>query len=384
VHMRTWSIPVGRLFGIELRLHLTFVFLLIFVWFTDQYALGASGAARGLALFGIVFGSVLLHEMGHALMALRYNLPVRGIILLPIGGVTLMDDPFQLDEHPPADAAPGTLAHWQRDLRVALAGPVVNFILALVAGAIVLAAAPEVKLWIHPLVHSGGLVRSLVWVNVFLGAFNVLPAYPMDGGRVLRALLARRMSHVQATRRAVFVGQAFSMLFIFAGLWNTWLMLIGFFLFVGAQMEERTVMFQSVMENVRMEDVMLTDFLTLSPADTLEDALQKAVHSLQDDFPVIRGSDMVGVISRQRIVQALRSGGNGYVQSAMQRAWEVAQKNESLASAFRKIKAKGLTLIPVVENERLIGIVTLQNLMHSMALLAESRRMRRALTAESQ
>src|SRR5438445_6910104 len=114
VHMRTWSIPVGRLFGIELRLHLTFVFLLAFVWFTDQYALGASGAARGLALFGIVFGSVLLHEMGHALMALRYNLPVRGIILLPIGGVTLMEDPFQLDEHPP-NATPGTLAHWQRD-----------------------------------------------------------------------------------------------------------------------------------------------------------------------------------------------------------------------------------------------------------------------------
>jgi len=101
------------------------------------------------------------------------------------------------------------------------------------------------------------------------------------------------------------------MLLIFLGVWNTWLMLIGFFLFVGAQLEDRSVVFQSVLESVRMEDVMLTGFSTLSPADTLEAALHKAVHTLQDDFPVVRGSDMVGVISKQRIVQALRVGGNG-------------------------------------------------------------------------
>ena len=123
---------------------------------------------------------------------------------------------------------------------------------------------------------------------------------------------------------------------------------------------------------------MLIDFATLSPADTLEDALEKAVHSLQDDFPVIRGSDMVGVVSKQKILQALRSQGNGYVQAIMNRIVEVAQKKESLASAFRKLTARNLSLIPVVENERLVGIITLQNLMHSMALLAESRKLRKA------
>jgi CBS domain-containing protein len=122
---------------------------------------------------------------------------------------------------------------------------------------------------------------------------------------------------------------------------------------------------------------MLTDFATLSPADTLEDALSKAVHTLQDDFPVIRGTDLVGVISRQKIVEALREHGNGYVQSAMNKAFDVAHRKESLAAAFRKITSRGSTLIPVVDENHLVGIITLQNLMHSMGLLAESRRLKR-------
>jgi CBS domain-containing protein len=152
---------------------------------------------------------------------------------------------------------------------------------------------------------------------------------------------------------------------------------VGLFLFIASQMEERSVVFQSVLEKVHLEDIMLTDFATLSPADTLEDALDKAVHSLQDDFPVIRGRDMVGVISRQKILEALRVEGNGYVQAVMNRIFEVAQKGESLASAFRKLTARNLSIIPVVEDQRLVGIVTLQNLMHSMALLAESRKLRK-------
>ena len=137
-------------------------------------------------------------------------------------------------------------------------------------------------------------------------------------------------------------------------------------------------MFHSVLETVHLEDIMLTDFASLSPADTLEDALNKAVHCLQDDFPVIRGGDMVGIISRQKIVHALRAEGNGYVQSAMNRIFDVAQKKESLASAFRKLSSRNLSLILIVEEQRLVGIVTLQNLMHSMVLLAESRRLRGA------
>jgi Zn-dependent protease/predicted transcriptional regulator len=363
--MRSWSVPAGRLFGVDIRIHLTFVFLLAFVWFTQSVAMGTAGAVRGLALVGIIFGCVVLHELGHAVVARRNGVAVRSIILLPIGGVTLMEDVGQQRADP------------ARDVRISAAGPTVNLVIAAISGVFILTFLPHVNLFAQPFVHANNLPRSLFWGNVFLGCFNMLPAYPMDGGRILRALLAERMDYVRATRRAVAIGQAFAMLLIFLGIWNTWLMLIGFFLFVGAQLEDRSVVFQSVLESVRMEDVMLTGFSTLSPADTLEDALQKAVHTLQDDFPVVRGSDMIGVISKQRIVQALRVGGNGYVQSAMVRAFEIAQGSDSLASGFRKLGGRGLSMIPVVDQQRLVGIVTMQNLMHSMALLAESRRLRK-------
>jgi len=367
--MRNWSIPIGKIFGVELRVHLTFLFLVLFVLFTEATR-GSVSPGRGLALVAIIFGSVVLHELGHALVGTHAGVPAKAIILLPIGGITLFDEAKRQLE-------PG-LVTWKRDIRIAVAGPLVNFLTAFVAAGILLAVMPEIRLW-PPLTHSSNLAKSLVWVNVWLGAFNLLPAYPMDGGRVLRALFSRRMDAVRATRRAVSIGQGFAVLFMLVGMFtNSWLTLVGVFVFIAAQLEERSAVFHAVLESVLLEDIMLTDFATLSPADTLEDALEKAVHSLQDDFPVIRGSDMVGVVSKQKILQALRSQGNGYVQAIMNRIVEVAQKKESLASAFRKLTARNLSLIPVVENERLVGIITLQNLMHSMALLAESRKLRKA------
>ena len=365
--MRSWSFPAGRLFGVDIRIHVTFLFLLGFVWFSESLTMGVTGPGRGLALVVIIFGCVVLHELAHAVVARRSGITVRSIILLPIGGVTLMEDPGASKPDP------------ARDIRIAVAGPLLNLIIAAIAGAIILSFAPQVKLWSQPYVHATNLPRSLFWGNLFLGAFNLLPAYPMDGGRILRALLAERMDYVHATRRAVTVGQVFAMLLMMVGLvWNVWLVLIGFFLFLGAQMEDRSVVFQSVLESVRMEDVMLTHFSILSPADTLEDALSKAVHTLQDDFPVVRGMEMVGVINKSRIVEALRRDGNGYVQPAMVRSFEVAKRTDSLADAFRKLHGRGLSMIPVVDTGRLVGIVTLQNLTHSMALLAESRRLKRA------
>jgi Zn-dependent protease/predicted transcriptional regulator len=362
------------MFGADIRIHITFLLVLVFVWFTEAPPQGPMGAGRGLALAGIIFASVLVHELVQAGAGRRVGVPARAIILLPIGGVTLLDESQQID----AESGAGKVPFWKRDLRVAGAGLLASLAIAGISAAAVLAMYPGVKLWAMPLVHSGHLLRSLVWCNLFLVGFNLLPAYPLDGGRVLRALLARRMETLQATRQAVSLGQGIAILMMFAGMvWNTWLVVVGVCLFLGAQLEERSVVFHSVLEQVRLEEIMLTDFATLSPGDTLEDALHKAVHCLQDDFPVIRGSDMVGIISRQRIMETLRSGGNGYVQAAMERAFDVAQRRDSLASAFRKITGTGATLIPIVEDEHLIGIVTLQNLMHSMALLAETRKLSR-------
>jgi Zn-dependent protease/CBS domain-containing protein len=376
--MRSWSISVGRLFGIEIRIHLTFLFLLVFVWSTEAATQDSAAVLRGLALVGIIFGSVVLHELGHALVARGSGVPAKGIVLLPIGGITILDE---------AHVTPDPVNAWKRDIRIASAGPLVNLFIAAAAALILLAAVPNVSLTTRPLLDSGALLRSIVWANLYLGLFNLLPAYPMDGGRVLRALFSRRVDMIRATQRAVRIGNVFSILMIMLGMLLTsraetrfdgyGLMMIGFFLFAGAQLEERSAMFQSVLQSVRLEEVMLTDFVTLSPADTLEDALDKAVHTLQDDFPVVRGVDMAGVISRQKILDALRSDGNGYVQAAMNRIFDVAAKQESLASAFRKLAARNLSIILVVDDQHLVGIVTLQNLMHSMSLLAESRKLRR-------
>jgi Zn-dependent protease/CBS domain-containing protein len=377
--MRSWSISVGRIFGVDLRIHWTFFLLPLFVWYTEYAAHGTANEGRGLALVAIMFACVLAHEFGHALVARRSGVRAKSIILLPIGGITQLDDSQPVDlKAVPVPASP-KLEPWKRDILIALAGPLTNLLIALVSAAVLLLFVPHLDLWTWPFMRSGNLPRSLVWINLYIAGFNLLPAYPMDGGRVLRALFSRHMDPIQATRRAVSIGQAFATLFILTGMLlpNYWLTLVGLFLFIASQMEERSAVFQSVLEKVHLEDIMLTDFATLSPADTLEDALEKAVHSLQDDFPVIRGSDMVGVISKQKILEALRVEGNGYVQAVMNRIFEVAQKGESLASAFRKLTARNLSIIPVVEDQRLVGIVTLQNLMHSMALLAESRKLRK-------
>lgn len=371
--MRSWSIFAGKFFGVEFRVHLTFLFLLIFVVMTEAKINGSAGAARGLALVAIIFGSVILHELAHAVVAVRSGVPVRGIMLLPIGGVTLMDPQDHMD----------SAKNPVRETWISIAGPLVNLVLAGISGGILLATRPADSLWVQPWISSAALGRSFFWTNVSLFAFNLLPAFPMDGGRVLRAWLSRKMEFQQATRQAVTVGQIFAATFMLLGaVYNPWLLILGLFLFLAAQMEERTVLFQSVVETVHMEDIMLTDFSTLSPADTLEDALLKAIHSLQDDFPVVRGGDLVGVINRQTIVERLRREGNGYVQSAMSKAFEIASRGESLASAFRKLTGRGLTLIPVVDQERLVGIVTMQNLMHSMGLLAETRRLQKQQTEQ--
>jgi len=369
--MRSFSIHVGRLFGVDVRLHLTFLILPLFVFWTEYNAQHPANGARDLALVGIVLACVAAHEIGHMLVARRAGLIPKAVILLPLGGVTVFDE-SRIEKPDSADTA------WKREVSIALTGPLVNLACAMIAAGVIVATVPGANLGKWPFLQSSNLPRSLVWANLYIAGLNLLPAYPLDGGRVLRAFFARSIDPAAATRRAVSISHALAMVLMVAGLFsNTWLTMVGVIIFSAAQLEERAVIFQSVLDNVKLEEVMLTDFATLSPADTLEDALEKAVHSLQDDFPVVRGSDMVGVISRQRILEALRMEGNGYVQAVMNKLFEVSARTESLATAFRKLTSRNLSVIPVVEDQRLVGIVTLQNLMHSMALLAESRKLRR-------
>ncbi|HEV7551736.1 MAG TPA: site-2 protease family protein [Candidatus Angelobacter sp.] len=369
--MRNWSVFTARFGGTEIRIHLTFVVLLLFLLLVEVNRSGPRVITRVFTLTGLIFLSALLHELSHTWVSARQGFPIKGFVLLPIGGLSI-DDPAVQGE---------SARNLRKEILIALAGPLVNAVMAAATAAVMFAVGTTHSLRLTPLVTPGNLAASFFWINACLCAVNLLPAFPLDGGRILRAVLARRMEFRIATRRAVSLGQIFAGVFMLSGaaLNIQWLMLVGFFIFIAAQMEERTVLFQSVVDAVQMEDIMLTEFSILSPADTLEDALSKAVHCLQDDFPVVRGGDLVGVITRQTIVDRLRAEGNGYVQGAMSKAFEIASRTESLGSAFRKLSSRGLSLIPVVDQERLVGIVTLQHLMHSMGLLTESRRLRRQM-----
>jgi CBS domain-containing protein len=372
--MRTWAIPAGHLFGIEFRIHIGFLFPLVFL--ATLYQGFPAGVA---AIVGMVAFSNLMHQLALAFLARQAGSIPKAIILLPIGGLLILNDlPGRAFAEPER----------QREIRMSILGPLVYLLLAALTAMVVTGVNPGINFRIWPWIHPATVARSLVWVNLLLAAVNLIPAYPLDAGRLLRAFLARKSDLTVATRRAVSIAHSLALIFMVLGMVlyaseatrsrSGWVGMLGFFIFIGAQLEERAVFLESVLESVRLDEIMLTEFTTLSPADTLVDALQKAIHTLQEDFPVVRGSDLVGSVSRQAIVNTLRSDGNGYVQAVMIRLVEAAQAGESLASAFRRLNARKLNLVPVVENERLVGIVTRQNLMHSMSLLAESRRLRRA------
>jgi Zn-dependent protease/CBS domain-containing protein len=372
--MRRWSIPVLDIFGIHFRLHFSFPLMFFMVWSLEA-GRGPHVASRSFVLMLLMLFAVLVHELAHALVAVRNGIRVRSVVLLPIAGIALLDEQSQRG----LDAS--------REIRMSLAGPLINLAMAILLGASTLLFWPQARLFAYPWLTPFDLPRSLVWAQVFVAVLNLLPAYPLDGGRILRALMARSGDQVTATRRAVSIGQFFSFaLFLCGGLVffgtnanslslsnNLWIMMAGVFLFLAAQLEDRSMILQAVLERVRVRDVMITDFATLSSADTLADALKRPVDPPQEEFPVVRGTDMVGVISRQQIAASLEEEGNGYVQMAMRREYLVAGPQESLAAVLRRIGRSGLAMIPVVEGDYLVGIITFQNLMRKLTALSLRR-----------
>jgi CBS domain-containing protein/Zn-dependent protease len=364
--MRGWSIPLGRWFGVELRVH-TFFLLLAVV------CLGLStseGWIRGIGLFFVLVIAVVVREIARLLVAAWLGLRLRAILVLPIGGLFAYANPESQEN---ANQGIGQFA-------IAFAGPLASCATAAALGVMLLGAGGDIRLFDQPWISPAYLLRSLVWMQAGLGLLHLLPAYPLDAGRLLRGSFARAHGIAPAGRAATGLGQLLALAAMLGGmlLHSPWLIIAGFFIMIGAQIEDQGVFFQSVVDTVRMREVMLTDFATLSPSDTLADALGRCVHSLQEDFPVVRGPELVGIVSRQRIVDALRNDGNGYVQSVMSRAFQVARPEDTLGATIRRLTAgRGLSLIPVTESGRVVGIVSVQNLMSSMSLLAEQRRIER-------
>jgi Zn-dependent protease len=351
---------------------------------------GVSGVSawRGIALWVALVVVVFVREIARLISAAWNGLHIRSILLLPIGGLFS----YQSPESAERAVSPRV------QLAMALTGPLASLLFAGIIAALMMGAAPAVSLAARPLITANHLMRSTVWLSAILGLLHLIPAYPLDAGRILRGSFVRTRGAAQATKTASSVGQGFGALTMIAGLallalpnngvvgsgagagaagLGPWLIMVGFFIFIGAQLEDQGVVFQSVVETVRMRDVMLTEFSTMSPSDTLADALFKAIHSLQDEFPVVRGANLVGIVSRQGILQALRNDGNGYVQSIMSRSFQVAEPEDSLGLMIRRIAGGRMSLVPIAERGRIVGIVTWQNLSSSMGLLAEHRRFER-------
>ncbi|MDW8366320.1 MAG: site-2 protease family protein, partial [Abditibacteriales bacterium] len=293
--MMKWSWRIAQVAGIDIYMHATFLLLLGWV-VLNHYLQGHSVAltVQGLLFILTLFGIVVLHELGHALTAKHFGIRTRDITLLPIGGVARLE---RMPEDP------------KQELLVALAGPAVNIVLA--GGLLVvlvpvagLAALSDVAL------VGGQFLVKLMWVNVALAVFNLLPAFPMDGGRVLRAVLAMKMDYVQATQIAASVGQVMAFLFGFIGLfYNPFLVFIALFVWMGAAEEAAMVQMKSSLSGIPISKAMITDFRTLSPHDSLARAVEHVLAGFQQDFPVVEEGRTVGVLTRADLLTALAQRG---------------------------------------------------------------------------
>jgi Zn-dependent protease len=272
--MRGWSFPIGRFLGVDVRIH-TFFLLILGLSISYASMTGATGG-RGFALWLLLLLAVVVREVARAIGAAWFGLELRSILLLPVGG--LMS--YATTEATEKASTP------EMQKRMAVIGPSVNIGFGLLLGAITLTIAPEVNLLERPWMSPMHLLRAAVWMNILLGV-NLLPASPLDGGRVFRGEFAKTKGVMKTSRAAAGLGQFIAIALIVGGLLvpNMWLVMIGAFLMIGAHMEDQGLLLQTDVDAVRMRDVMLTQFSMLSASDTLEDALQRSVHTLQDVFP---------------------------------------------------------------------------------------------------
>jgi Zn-dependent protease len=352
---RTWSWKVAEISGIAVSVHATF--LLLVIWFAVAYWFAFGSVARvaaGIALLLSLFVCVLLHELGHALTAQRFGLTTREIILLPIGGIArlerLPDDPRQ-------------------SLWITLAGPAVNIAIAFVLF-IVLQLSGTWQPVTPATLMDGPFLERLMLVNVSLVIFNMLPAFPMDGGRALRAVLATRMDDRRATHIAARLGQGMAVIFAFAGwLANPLLIVIALFVWTGAAQEAGMADMRAALRGFTVADVMRTAFVTLAPDEPLSTAIELLQHGGQQDFPVTTDGHPVGILTRQNLLRALGDRGpQSRVADAMDRNVEIVGPRDMLDAVFSRLEARQFSTAPVVHHGRLVGLLTANAIAEFLAM----------------
>ncbi len=355
---------IARVAGIDIYLHWSFLLLLGWIFVSHVVAGHALAvAARGVAFVGLIFACVVLHELGHALTAKRFGVRTRDITLYPIGGVARLD---HMPERP------------REELLVAVAGPAVNFAIA----GLLWLVTPAAELAAGLTLVGGSLASKIMYVNLSLGLFNLLPAFPMDGGRALRALLAMRMDYVRATQLAASAGQTLAVLLGIAGLFfNAFLTFIAVFVFVGAHQEALLVQARAVLAGVPVTAAMLTRFQAVQADTAVSHVVELLQSSDQEDFPVVQDDAVVGVLTRPALLRALASGGQQEpAASVMTRSCEVAEDSEMLDAAFGRMQQAGCSSLPVVHDGHLVGLITLEHVGKWMMLRGALRRTQAART----
>ena len=350
----SWSIPIIRIAGIQLRIHVTFLLLIAWV------ALGSASAAVFVLL---LFLCVVLHEFGHAFAAKAYGISTPDITLLPIGGVARLE---RMPEEP------------KQELVIAIAGPLVNVIIALCLYVVI----GSRELMNPAIVQRGDMLTQLLQINVVLVLFNLLPAFPMDGGRVLRALLATRLSFARATQIAANVGQAFAFIFGFIGLfWNPFLLFIALFVYIGASQEAALAQMRDVSRRFPVSSAMVREFRSLPDTATLEEAVDALLATSQHDFPVLDGSgNVAGILTRHDLIGALRKNDPAIrVADVMRRDCPVVTTGTRFEEAFRIMQESNCPALPVLDGmKRLVGLLTPENVSELMMVQSALPRRRAA------
>jgi Zn-dependent protease/CBS domain-containing protein len=346
-----WSWRIGRIAGIDIFVHPTFLILpawAALVLYQPHH--NPVDALYGVALILAMFGIVVLHELGHALTARRFGVRTRDITLLPIGGVARLE---RIPEVP------------SQELLIAVAGPAVNVVIA--AGILLVLRIlnqEPLPFW-EGMRIDAGFLQQMLSINVWLVVFNLIPAFPMDGGRVLRALLAMRFNYVRATQIAVAIGQPIAMMFGLLGLLapNLLLILIALFVWLAGAQEAGLVVVRSALAGIPVMQVMITDFRSLQPDDPLSRAVGYLLAGFQQDFPVVDGDRPVGIVTRNDLAAALgRYGPESPVAEVMQQEFVTADPREMLQAAFDRLQQGHCRTLPVVRDGHLVGLLTADNL----------------------
>ncbi len=345
-----WVYIIGRIAGTEIKVHLTFVLFLGWWTLSGYREGGPSGAITAALLLLALFACILLHEFGHILMARRFGVRTPDVILLPIGGVARLE---RIPDEP------------RQELLIALAGPAVTGALALVFYLMLRLTGGDAE--VDQLSPLAPFLNQLLVTNVWLLLFNLIPAFPMDGGRVLRALLASRMGMVRGTRVAATLGQGLA---VVGGLYgitsqHPFLALIAFFVFLGATGEAEAVETRAAGDGLQVSQMMVTNFRTIPIYATLADAVELLLSGEQREFPVVDNSGRIeGVHTRDNLIRGLSTlGPGGRVSEAMTTGVPVVQPTLGFREALDRLRASRLPALPVVDAAgALVGLLTSDNI----------------------